>query len=89
MYGNRKRRDAGHSPDRWAVARLLADRQPIPGDEAAVALGWTVERWWDAVSRYAEWFDFTGKGWILTEEGRAAVVEEGSRAAAVEEVAAA
>ena len=59
--------------DRLAVAQLLASRGPIPGDEAAAALGWTIDRWWAAVGTRVEWFDLTGKGWILTDAGRQAV----------------
>lgn len=63
----------GPTPERLAVARLLAARGPLPGDEAAAALGWTADRWWQVVSRSSDWFELTGKGWALAPAGRAAV----------------
>jgi hypothetical protein len=58
--------------DRKAVARLLAARQPIQGDDARAALQWDRNRWWAAVAG-CELFVLTGKGWTLTQEGRLAV----------------
>ena len=63
--------------DRLAVARLLAARGPTPGDEAAAALGWTADHWWEVVGRACEWFDLTGKGWRLTDAGRRVTADEG------------
>src|SRR5205814_5391180 len=57
--------------DLLAVARLLAAREPIPGAEAAAALGWSADRWWGVVGRASGLFDVTGRGWVLTAAGRA------------------
>jgi hypothetical protein len=73
MKSARDRGAAEAAPDRLAVARLLATHGPVPGDEAAAALGWSTARWWDVVGRSGEWFDVTGRGWVLTDAGRAAV----------------
>jgi hypothetical protein len=73
MKSARDRGAAETAPDRLAVARLLASHGPVPGDEAAAALGWSTARWWDVVGRSGEWFDVTGRGWVLTDAGRAAV----------------
>jgi hypothetical protein len=59
--------------DRLAVARLLADRGPLYGGDAADALGWAADRWWAVVGGSDEWFALTGKGWTLTDAGREAV----------------
>ena len=56
--------------DRLAVARLLVERGPIYGEDAARALGWTAERWWDAAGRCKAWFRLTRTGWVLSGEGR-------------------
>jgi hypothetical protein len=58
------------SADRTKVAQLLATRGPLPGDEAAAALGWTLDRWWQTVGNAGEWFEITAKGWVLTPAGR-------------------
>ena len=54
------------------MADLLAARGPLPGEDAAAALGWTLERWWAAVGAANEFFDVTGKGYVLTAAGRRA-----------------
>jgi hypothetical protein len=70
------RRHFGTEPsmtdDQLAVATLLSDCGPIPGAIAADVLGWTAERWWEAVGKSDAWFDLTGKGWTLTAAGRIA-----------------
>lgn len=74
------------SRDRKDVAELLNEQGPIPGATAAEALGWTAERWWMVVSRGTEWFELTGKGWVLTTAGQSAIgrgVEEGNNVARV------
>lgn len=58
-------RDTG----RARIARHLAERGPTPGDELAVAVGLTVEQFWTVINH--PWFDLTGKGYVLTEAGRA------------------
>jgi hypothetical protein len=65
----RHRRPTNIADDRMAVARLLAEHEPLPGNEAAAALGWSLERWWAAAGGY-EWFVVTGKGWVLTPSAR-------------------
>jgi hypothetical protein len=64
------RRRLGAEPsmtnDQQSVARLLTERGPIGGADAAYALGWTTERWWHAVGNASALFDITGKGWVLT-----------------------
>jgi len=62
------------SPDRSAVARLLARRGPIYGDAAAGLLKWPLEKWWAAVGSCEEWFEVTGRGYVLTASGRAALL---------------
>jgi len=57
---------------RLTVARLLAGREPIPGAEAAAALGWPLGKWWTVVSG-SNWFEVGGRGWVLTGAGRAEV----------------
>src|SRR5687768_4990942 len=63
--------------DRLAVARLLAARGPVPGSEAAAALGWSLDRWWAAVGWAADLFDVTGRGWVLTTAGHAFLASGG------------
>jgi hypothetical protein len=71
-FGNRR---PPASADRVAVARLLAGRGPMSGEDAARALGWTARRWWDVVGRSKDWFGLTGTGWVLTDEARQALAE--------------
>lgn len=63
--------------DRLTVTRLLAARGPIPGAEAAAALGWSDDRWWAVVGTASGLFDITGKGWVLTAAGRAFMASGG------------
>ncbi len=66
-FGNGK---AGVSdPKRVFIARHLAEHGPTPGDALAVAVGLTVEQFWEVVNH--PWFDLTGKGYVLTDQGRA------------------
>lgn len=71
---NRPRRPAPAdlAAARRTVAGFLAGRGPVPGWVAAAALGWSLDRWWAAVAG-TRWFDVTGKGWVLTAEGHAAL----------------
>ena len=66
-----KKQRAVAAGDRRAVAGLLAAKGPLPGDDAAGALGWSAERWWAVVGGTDDWFALTGKGWTLTKEGLA------------------
>ena len=70
MFGRKKE---AATRDKLAVARLLAERGPLPGCTAADLLGWTTEHWWTVVGTCNDFFDLTGKGWKLTPAGREAV----------------
>ena len=61
-------KDATPDPARVAVARHLAASGPTAGDELAVVLGLTPERFWVLINH--PWFEITGKGWDLTDRGR-------------------
>ena len=78
---NRPRRPppAQVEADRRAVARFLTGRGPVPGATAAEALGWPLERWWAAIGG-GDWFEITGRGWVLSDKGRAAVTQAGAAA---------
>lgn len=56
--------------DLAAAVALLAARGPIPGTDAAAALGWTLARWWAAISRGLGLWDVTARGLVLTAKGR-------------------
>lgn len=58
------------------VARFLKLRGPTPGEEAAKALGWSLDRWWSAVGQSSGWFTITGKGWSLGHYATEAIREE-------------
>lgn len=60
------------TPDTLAVVRFLIVQGPLSGEDAAEILGWSAERWWNAVSYSGELFDLTGRGWVVTDAGRAA-----------------
>lgn len=64
----RRDRDGPPDPDRVAIARHLARTGPTPGDELAAAVGLSPERFWVLVNH--PWFEITGKGWGLTDQGR-------------------
>jgi hypothetical protein len=66
------------TPDRVAVARLLAGKGPLAGNDSAAALGWSLERWWAAVWQTERWFQVTGKGYVLTPAGRREALGEGA-----------
>jgi hypothetical protein len=61
------------TPDVAAVVRLLTDRAPLMGEEAAKLLGWPPDRWWAVIASRGAWFELTDRGWVLTEVGRQAV----------------
>jgi hypothetical protein len=63
------------TPDVVAVVRLLTEQGPLMGEEVANLLGWPADRWWKVVASRGAWFELTGKGWVLTDEGKAAVAE--------------
>ena len=50
------------------LARHLVNHSPLPGDALAVATGLTIDRFWGIINH--PWFDLTGKGYVLTEQGR-------------------
>ena len=62
-------------PDRIAIARHLDASGPTAGDELTETLGLTPERFWVLVNH--PWFEITGKGWQLTEQGREEGLEVG------------
>jgi hypothetical protein len=66
-----KRKVTSATPDVAALAKLLSIRGPLTGADAVSILGWTTERWWGVVGSGGVWFDLTGKGWVLTDAGRA------------------
>ena len=70
MFGRKKE---AATRDKLVVARLLAERGPLPGNTAADLLGWTAEQWWTVVGARNDFFDLTGKGWKLTPTGWEAV----------------
>jgi hypothetical protein len=70
------RRRSPPTADMLAVAKLLAERGPVYGDEALKVLGWEADRWWSAVSHRKDWFALTGKGWVLSDAGREALLDE-------------
>jgi hypothetical protein len=64
-----KSRGTDRDPARVAIARHLAASGPTAGDELTAALGLTPERFWVLINH--PWFEITGKGWQLTDQGRA------------------
>lgn len=61
--------------DRFIVADMLAAvAEPVTGTEAAMLLGWSLDRWWNTVGTAEKWFRITGKGYILTRRGRQELV---------------
>jgi hypothetical protein len=63
------RRTKDTDPDHVAIARYLAAHGPTAGDALADALGMSPERFWVLINH--PWFEITGKGWRLTDLGRA------------------
>jgi hypothetical protein len=68
-------KSTSHDPARVAIARHLEARGPTAGDELTKALGLTPERFWVLINH--PWFEITGKGWQLTDQGRDEGVEAG------------
>ena len=62
-------KDAAQDPVRVKIARHLAANGPTPGDALTAAVGLTPERFWVVINH--PWFEITGKGWGLTDRGRA------------------
>lgn len=61
--------------DKETVLRfLIVHGLPIYGDEASRSLGWTLEKWWAAVTwmEKDKWFEVTGKGYVVTGSGKRA-----------------
>ena len=57
--------------DRRQMAEYLTRHGPTHGITLRDALGWTAERFWDAVYGPGNrWFMLTIKGWELTEAGK-------------------
>ena len=65
----RRRPDPAADPIRTRIARHLEEHGPVPGDRLAADMGLSPERFWLLINH--PWFDITGKGWHLTERGRA------------------
>lgn len=63
------RKTSSADPARAALARHLAVRGPTAGDELADATGLTLTRFWELINH--PWFSLTGKGYVLSDEGRA------------------
>ena len=61
-------KDKSRDPDRVALARHLDTCGPTAGDELTETLGLTPERFWALINH--PWFEITGKGWQLTDQGR-------------------
>jgi hypothetical protein len=53
---------------RRRIARYLAAHGPVPGDELAERLGYSLDRFWPLIN--CPWFDIATGGWTLTERGR-------------------
>ena len=64
----RKAKDAANNPACVAIATYLRANGPTAGDDLAVAVGLTPERFWVAIQH--PWFIITGKGWDLSELGQ-------------------
>lgn len=57
--------------DRQGLADYLAMYGPTPGPVLREALGWTQERFWNAVyGPTGDWFLLTTRGWTATPRGR-------------------
>jgi hypothetical protein len=68
-------KDADRDSARVAIARHLDASGPTAGDELAEALGLAPERFWALINH--PWFEITGKGWQLTDQGRSEGNEAG------------
>jgi hypothetical protein len=69
-----KSKVADRDPDRLAIARHLDENGPTAGDELAGAVGLSPERFWALVN--CPWFEITGRGWDLTDQGRDEAIGE-------------
>lgn len=60
--------DTKKDAERVVLARHLTTHGATAGDELAEAVGLSLERFWVLINH--PWFEITGKGWDLTQEGR-------------------